>query len=169
MIFVIAAIFILIISFVVALVSLIREQSKIEKESVAPVKSEGQPEVETPKADDHLLQPDSPKIETLKPQLSPHPEPQTPVPTPQHNAVPLKQKPWWETEIQGSGEEQQTAVDWQNMRHGQHQARDVPQPEELAQDLVPESRVGTQTPQEKEPTLQGSFSLSDLKRGDQES
>ena len=40
--FVIAAIFILVISFVVALVSLVREQSKIEKENTAFGKNQDQ-------------------------------------------------------------------------------------------------------------------------------
>ena len=84
MIFVIAAVFILVISFVVALVSLIREQSKIEKENVAFDENDGKPKAEKFQAgNQHVSEPD---LATLKVDQT-QTQPQTP--SLDFNALPL--------------------------------------------------------------------------------
>ena len=170
MIFVIAAIFILVVSFVIALVSLIREQSKIEKENVAFGKNQDQPAVETPQAaNEYMPQPDLTNIHAVQPQLLSQPQPTAP--SPDYNAMLLKQKPWWEKEIQKRNEEESgRAIDWQNTGQAPRPpVADVFKTEESGKVLESHDRLGAQTTQEKDQNLEGSFSVSDLAKGDQES
>lgn len=172
MIFVVAAIFILVISFVVALVSLVREQSKIEKENVGTGKNQSQPEIETPQtASDQAPPPDLTNIGTVQPQPPSQPQPQPAAPGPDYNVVPLKEKPWWEEEIQKRDEEPQgSTLDWQNTGQVQKpQTADHVKTEESGEVSEPENHFGGQVQKEKDRNLQGSFSLSDLAKGDQES
>ena len=169
MIFVVAAIFILVISFVVALVSLVREQSKIEKENVGSGKNQSQPEIETPQmASDQAPPSDLTNIGTVQPQPSSQPQPAAP--GPDYNAVPLKEKPWWEEEIQKREEELPGhAIDWQNTGQVQPSVADVLKTEEPGEISESGDRLGEQAHKEKDQNLQGSFSVSALAKGDQES
>lgn len=177
MIFVIAAIFILVISFVVALVSLVREQSKIEKENVGSGKNQSQPEIETPQAaNEHAPQPDLTNIGTTQsqapsqPQPQPPPQIQTQAQEEDLSAVHLAQKPWWEKEIQKSGEQPLgSTIDWQDTGQPQVMPADVSKTEESGKVLEAQDSLGTSTPRKKDRNLHGSFSLSDLKGADQES
>ena len=168
--FVIAAIFILVISFVVALVSLVREQSKIEKENVGFGKNQSQPEIETPQTASDQAQPsDLTNIGTVQPQPSSQPQPAAP--GPDYNAVPLKEKPWWEEEIQKKDEEPQGSIlDWQNIGQVQRSpTADHVKTEESGEVSEHEDHFGGQVQKENDQNLHGSFSLSDLAKGDQES
>ena len=174
--FVIAAIFILVISFVVALVSLVREQSKIEKENIAFGKNQDQPEVKIPKsANDNMPHANLTKVDTVQPQppsqSSPKPQPQPPAPASDYNTIPLKEKPWWENEIQKREEEPPGhAIDWQNIGRVQRKPQaDVLKTRESGEVSESGDRIGEQAQKEKEQNLQGSFSVSALARGDQES
>ena len=174
--FVIAAIFILVISFVVALVSLVREQSKIEKENTAFGKNQDQPEVGTPEiANENMPQPDLTNIDRVQPQppspLPSQPQPQPTAPGFDYNAVPLKEKPWWESEIQKREEEPPGhAIDWQNINQVQRKPKaDVLKIEESAEVSESGERALEQAQKEQGQNLQGSFSVSEIAKGDQES
>ena len=174
--FVIAAIFILVISFVVALVSLVREQSKIEKENIAFGKNQDQPEVKTPKiANDNMPQTNLTNVDTVQsqpPSPSPsQPQPQPAAPASDYNTIPLKEKPWWESEIQKREEGPPgSAVDWQNIGKVQRKPKaDVLKIEESAEVSEFGDRIGGQAQKEKGQNLQGRFSVSEIAKGDQES
>ena len=170
MIFVIAAIFILVVSFVIALVSLIREQSKIEKENVVFGKNQDQQEVKTPQAaNKYMPQPNLTNIGTTQPQSLSQPQPTAP--SPDYNVMPLKQKPWWEKEIQKRNEEESgRAINWQNTGQVQRPpVADVLKTEETGKVVEPQDNFGVQTSLKNDQDLQGSFSVSDLTKGDQES
>jgi len=174
--FVIAAIFILVVSFVVALVSLVREQSKIEKENIAFGKNQDQPEAGTPKiANENIQQADLINIDTDKPQ-PPSPSPSQPrlqptAPGFDYNAVPLKEKPWWESEIQKREEEPPGhATDWQDIGKVQREPKaDVLKKEEQGEVSESGDRIGEQAQKEQGQNLQGIFSVSEIAKGDQES
>ena len=172
--FVIAAIFILVISFVVALISLVREQSKIEKENTVFGKNQDQQEVKTPKiTNENMQQADLMNIDTVQPQPpSPlQPQPQPAVPSPDYNTISLKEKPWWESEIQKREEEPPGhAIDWQNINQVQRKPKaDVLKIEESAEVSESGDRIGGQVQKEQGKNLQGSFSVSEIAKGDQES
>ena len=172
--FVIAAIFILVISFVVALISLVREQSKIEKENTVFGKNQDQQEVKTPKiTNENMQQADLMNIDTVQPQPpSPlQPQPQPAVPSPDYNTISLKEKPWWESEIQKREEEPPGhAIDWQNINQVQRKPKaDVLKIEESAEVSEFGDRIGGQAQKEQGQNLQGSFSVSEIAKGDQES
>ena len=172
--FVIAAIFILVISFVVALVSLVREQSKIEKENTVFGKNQDQQEVKTPKiTNENMQQADLMNIDTVQPQPpSPlQPQPQPAVPSPDYNTISLKEKPWWESEIQKREEEPPGhAIDWQNINQVQRKPKaDVLKIEESAEVSESGERALEQAQKEQGQNLQGSFSVSEIAKGDQES
>jgi len=174
--FVIAAIFILVISFVVALVSLVREQSKIEKENTAFGKNQDQPEVGTPEiANENMPQPDLTNIDRVQPQppspLPSQPQPQPTAPGFDYNAVPLKEKPWWESEIQKREEKLPgQAIDWQDIGKVRKKLEaDVLEKEESAEVSESGDRIGGQVQKEQGKNLQGSFSVSEIAKGDQES
>ncbi|HLA03894.1 hypothetical protein A2W45_02140 [Candidatus Curtissbacteria bacterium RIFCSPHIGHO2_12_41_11] len=172
--FVIAAIFILVISFVVALISLVREQSKIEKENTVFGKNQDQQEVKTPKiTNENMQQADLMNIDTVQPQPpSPlQPQPQPAVPSPDYNTISLKEKPWWESEIQKREEEPPGhAIDWQNINQVQRKPKaDVLKIEESAEVSESGERALEQAQKEQGQNLQGSFSVSEIAKGDQES
>jgi len=172
--FVIAAIFILVISFVVALISLVREQSKIEKENTVFGKNQDQQEVKTPKiTNENMQQADLMNIDTVQPQPpSPlQPQPQPAVPRPDYNTISLKEKPWWESEIQKREEEPPGhAIDWQNINQVQRKPKaDVLKIEESAEVSESGERALEQAQKEQGQNLQGSFSVSEIAKGDQES
>src|SRR3989344_1830509 len=118
MIFVIAAIFILVVSFVIALVSLVREQSKIEKAANAASSGAGQINVQEPQAvEKKSPEPELANLNFPQSQAQSQPQPQIQTQTQDENlnAVNLAQKPWWESEIQKRDEQPSGhAVDWQN-------------------------------------------------------
>ena len=172
--FVIAAIFILVVSFVVALVSLVREQSKIEKENTVFGKNQDQQEVKTPKiTNENMQQADLMNIDTVQPQPpSPlQPQPQPAVPRPDYNTISLKENPWWESEIQKREEEPPGhAIDWQNINQVQRKPKaDVLKIEESAEVSESGERALEQAQKEQGQNLQGSFSVSEIAKGDQES
>jgi len=165
MIFVIAAVFILVISFVVALVSLIREQSKIEKENVAFGENDGKPKAEKFQAgNQHVSEPD---LATLKVDQT-QTQPQTP--SLDFNALHLAEKPWWEKEIQKRDDGPQNhIVQEENIAEAsRQQGLEVPIVQSPSQ-VLGEEKPGGQTPQEGSANLQGSFAVSDLTKQDQES
>ena len=174
--FVIAAIFILVISFVVALISLVREQSKIEKENTVFGKNQDQQEVKTPKiTNENMQQADLMNIDTVQPQ-PPSPSPSQPQPQPaapasDYNTISLKEKPWWESEIQKREEEPPGhAIDWQNINQVQRKPKaDVLKIEESAEVSESGERALEQAQKEQGQNLQGSFSVSEIAKGDQES
>ena len=169
MIFVIAAIFILVISFVIALVSLIREQSKIEK-AVADA-SEGADQINTQQP--QTIEKKAPEHDLTNLNVSQSP-PQFPLQTQTQtqgedlNALHLAQKPWWEKEIQKRNEESSgSVIDWQHTSQVQHPpAADVLKTEESGKVLESQNNFGVQTPRKKDQHLQGSFSVSDLAKQD---
>lgn len=169
MIFVIAAVFILVISFVIALISLIREQSKIEKNNVAFGKNDGQPKAEIFQAgNQHVPEPDLATLNVAQSRVQPQSQSQHPVPD--LNALPLKEKPWWEKEIQKRGEGTQNQISQEeNINNaGQRKGLEVPIAQAPSQ-VLGEEKFGGRTSQEESQNLQGSFSVSDLAKGDQES
>lgn len=171
MIFVIVAIFILIVSFVIALVSLIREQSKIEKETATPRDNQIEPKEEIPALPNERISQD---VENTgvnqQPPFVPQSQPQPTAPSLDWGVSQLKKKPWWEKEIQKRDEEPQGhAIDWQNSAKLKAPAADVLKTEQSPKVLEPHDRFAEQTSQEKAQNLQGSFSVSDLKRANHES
>ena len=172
MIFVIAAIFILVVSFVIALVSLIKEQSKIEKAAADVSLGTDQISVQQPQViEKKTSEPDLTNVGMTQPKPPLEPQPQPTVSSLDYNAIPLKEKPWWEKEIQKRNEEESgRAIDWQNTGQVQRPpVADVFKTEESGKVLESHDRLGAQTTQEKDQNLEGSFSVSDLAKGDQES
>lgn len=177
MIFVVAAIFILVVSFVIALISLIREQSKIEKAAADPSLGADQISVQEPQAVEKKVS--GSELANLNfPQPQPQPQsqlqsqPQAPTQTQGEdlNAVNLAQKPWWEKEIQKRGEESQgSIIDRQDTSQPKPSPADVSETEESGKALESQDTFGAQAPGKNDQNLQGSFSLSDLKGADQES
>ena len=169
MIFVIAAIFILVISFVIALFSLIREQSKIEK-AVDDV-SEGADQINTQQS--QTIEKKAPEHDLTNLNVS-QSLPQFPLQTQTQtqgedlNALHLAQKPWWEKEIQKRNEESSgSVIDWQNTSQVQHPTVvDVLKTEESGKVIESQNNFGVQTPRKKDQHLQGSFSVSDLAKQD---
>ena len=159
MIFVIAAIFILVVSFVIALVSLIREQSKIEKANA-----------DSSFGADQINVQESQAIGKKAPELQPQPPPkmQTQTQGQDLNELHLAQKPWWEKEIQKRNEESSgSVIDWQSTSQVQQPpAADVLKTEESGKVLESQNSFGVQTPRKKDQNLQGSFSVSDLAKQD---
>ena len=160
MIFIIAAVFILIISFAIALFSLIREQSKIEKENVSFDQAAGQPQPQEPQAM-HTKIPEPQLATPIAPQVD----------TQQIAAQPLHEKPWWESEIQ----KRETVPPGQltgehNLSQIRHPGAEIGFPsEEPSKASQTQSGFGVQHPRGEEKNLQGSFSVSELAEGDQES
>ena len=175
MIFVIAAIFILVVSFVIALISLVREQSKIEKAAVDPYLGADRISVQEPQTVEN--RPPASELANLnlsqpqtQSQLQVQPQASTQTPGEDLNAVNLAQKPWWEKEIQKRDEQpQDSTYDWQNAGQVQLPNADVLKPAESGKISEPQDSFGAQTSVKKDQNLQGSFSLSDLKGVDQES
>ena len=166
MMFVIAAVFILVISFVIALVSLIKEQSKIEKENVAFGKNDGPPKAEKFQAENQYVpEPDSAVLNVSQPQ----PQPQPPL-SQDFNASPIREKPWWEREIQKRDDMPSNhLVHEDNIANTkQQQEPEVPFAQAPSQELKQE-KSGGQTPQDSDQNLYGSFSVSDLADKNQES
>ena len=167
MIFVLAAVFILVISFVVALISLVREQSKIEKAATDVSSGADQINIQEPQAVEKKAP--EPELANLNVSQS---QSQTPTQTQGENlnGVNLAQKPWWEKEIQKRDEQPQgSTYDWQNAGQVQRPDADVIKTEGLGEVAESEDRVDEQAQKEKNHNLRGSFSLSDLKGADQES
>lgn len=161
MMFVIAAVLILVISFVIALVSLIKEQSRIEKEIVAFGKNDGMPKAEKFQAESQpVSEPDSAILNVARPQP----------PSQDFNVLPLAEKPWWEKEIQKwNGRPQKHIVQEENIVNTkQKHVPEVPFVQAPSQ-VLQQEKSKDQTPQDEGQNLQGSFSVSDLADKNQES
>ena len=171
MIFVVAAIFILVVSFVIALISLLREQSKIEKAAVDSSLGADQISVQETQAVEKKVS--GPELANLNfPHAQPQSQPQAPtqIQGEDLNAVNLAQKPWWESEIQKRDEGPSgSTIDWQDTNQHQPPTADVLKPEESSKALEFQDSFGAQAPDKNDQNLQGSFSLSDLRGVDQES
>ena len=174
MIYVIAAIFILVISFVIALVSLIREQSKIEKAAADASLDADRINVQEHQTVENKV-PASELANSNFPQPQSRLQDQSQASTQSQaedlNPVHLAQKPWWESEIQKRDEEPKSrTIDWQNTSQVQQEPHvDVLKTASSGKASEPQDSLGVQTSQVKDQNLEGSFSVSDLKGADQES
>lgn len=168
MIFIVAAIVIIVISFIVALFSLIREQSKIEKENVEVRVDHDQPKGELPQGPREIVhKQELPQMASFGNQ--PETQSQAPVQSLQQADLPLKEKPWWESELQGAERKTRDAIDWQKVSQGKQPIFGDLKTVTKAKDLASDDRISSQTSHEKDQTLQGSFSVADLAGENQES